>query len=55
MGAHLRNIHFRICGRGGCYRTATQELRNTRNAIVNWYCPNHATAALRSFQKDYDE
>ncbi len=44
MPAHLREIHHRLCAR--CARFAKYELRNTRNAVVNWYCAKHAAAAL---------
>ena len=48
MAAHLRNIHFKNCAR--CSKKATKELRNTFNAIIDWYCASHAAAALKSFE-----
>lgn len=53
MAAHLRSI-VRICDWPGCAKTATQELRNTWNAVIGVYCSTHASRALKKFQEEHE-
>lgn len=55
MPAHLRDIRVERCGRNGCNKPATKELRNTQNGVINTYCDRHANAALAEFKKEVGE
>jgi hypothetical protein len=58
MGAHLRKSLIPKCGwrgGGGCDKSATATLYNTRNAEINHFCSKHATPALKDFKRQTGE
>lgn len=42
----------RKCASAVCHSLASQELRNQRNATVNWYCSKHGPKALSSLLEE---